>query len=354
MHAFGKITLFFTAGAIYVATHKTKVSELDGIGKQMPFTMAAFAIGALSMIGIPPAAGFISKWYLLLGSVEASQIPIIIVLAASTMLNAAYFLPIVYAAFFKEPRLAESLDGVRLSPDGLVLSDFGSEPWAGTEFRFKIDEGSGTNAVVYVVAPYNGTDVIVDGTTVEILEEGEYWSSSAGTYENQVLHIETSRPALVFDDSLNQANDWAGYHVPSIDGNGQQFYAVIRGHSTNQRWYVFGWEDGTVLDIDRSTDKGKTWTDQWDQTIDAGEWFYQQNPGTGVYYYRINASKPVTVIDTPSGDDSNGHFYLPSIVDGRETFVGTVALPFSRLISLMPVLPPMVARAETARNASRL
>ena len=103
IHAFGKITLFFTAGAIYVATHKTNVSELDGIGRQMPFTMGAFTLGALSMIGIPPLGGFISKWYLSLGAIEANQFPIIIVLAASTILNACYFMPIVYAAFFKEP-----------------------------------------------------------------------------------------------------------------------------------------------------------------------------------------------------------------------------------------------------------
>ena len=103
LHAFGKITLFFTAGAIYVATHKTEISELDGIGKQMPFTMGAFTLGALSMIGLPPLGGFISKWYLFIGSMEAGQIPIIIVLVASTILNACYFLPIVYVAFFKEP-----------------------------------------------------------------------------------------------------------------------------------------------------------------------------------------------------------------------------------------------------------
>ena len=103
LHAFGKITLFFTAGAIYVATHKTNVSELDGIGKQMPFTMFAFTLGALSMIGVPPLGGFISKWYLALGAIEANQLPIIIVLATSTLLNAGYFLPIIYAAFFKDP-----------------------------------------------------------------------------------------------------------------------------------------------------------------------------------------------------------------------------------------------------------
>ncbi len=86
-----------------MATHKTNVSELDGIGRQMPFTMLAFTLGALSMIGIPPLGGFISKWYLALGAIEAHQFPIIVVLAASTILNACYFMPIVYAAFFKEP-----------------------------------------------------------------------------------------------------------------------------------------------------------------------------------------------------------------------------------------------------------
>ncbi|MBS3975790.1 MAG: monovalent cation/H+ antiporter subunit D family protein [Syntrophomonadaceae bacterium] len=103
VHAFGKITLFFTAGAIYVAAHKTNISELNGIGRQMPFTMAAFTVGALSMIGIPPLGGFLSKWYLGLGAVEAGQLPVLLVLMTSTVLNACYFLPIVYAAFFKEP-----------------------------------------------------------------------------------------------------------------------------------------------------------------------------------------------------------------------------------------------------------
>ncbi|MCH7764247.1 MAG: monovalent cation/H+ antiporter subunit D family protein [Candidatus Marinimicrobia bacterium] len=103
LHAFGKITLFFCAGAIYVASHKTKVSELDGIGKQMPFTMAAFTLAAISMIGLPPMGGFLSKWYLIIGAIEAGQMPIIVVLVVSTILNAGYFLPIIYAAFFKEP-----------------------------------------------------------------------------------------------------------------------------------------------------------------------------------------------------------------------------------------------------------
>jgi len=102
-HAFGKITLFFAAGSIYTAAHKTKVSELDGIGRKMPWTMAAFTIGSLSMIGVPPTAGFISKWYLLQGAWETGYVFVVVVVTLSTLLNASYFLPIVYRAFFKKP-----------------------------------------------------------------------------------------------------------------------------------------------------------------------------------------------------------------------------------------------------------
>jgi multicomponent Na+:H+ antiporter subunit D len=100
-HAVSKITLFFAAGAIYTAAHKTEVSQLAGIGRRMPITMTAFAVGALSLIGIPPAVGFVSKWYILSGAVASGQIAAVAVLIASTLLNAAYFLPIVYSAFFR-------------------------------------------------------------------------------------------------------------------------------------------------------------------------------------------------------------------------------------------------------------
>ncbi len=99
-HAFGKITLFFCAGAILVAAHKTKVSELRGIGAQMPITMAAFFIASLSIIGVPPGGGTWSKWYLMLGSLESGQWFIVITLALSTLLNIAYLLPIPILAFF--------------------------------------------------------------------------------------------------------------------------------------------------------------------------------------------------------------------------------------------------------------
>lgn len=106
MHAFGKITLFFCAGAIFVATGRKNISEMTGIGRRMPVTMTAFFIGALSIIGMPPCGGFLSKWYLVLGALEADKIAILVVLLFSSLLNAGYFLPVVYRAFFCPPEEA--------------------------------------------------------------------------------------------------------------------------------------------------------------------------------------------------------------------------------------------------------
>jgi multicomponent Na+:H+ antiporter subunit D len=110
-HAVGKITLFFAAGAIYTAAHKTEVSQLDGIGRRMPWTMGAFTIGALSLIGVPPLAGFLSKWMMFQGAAQAGNGMALAVLALSTLLNAAYFLPIVYAAFWRAPREGDAPHG---------------------------------------------------------------------------------------------------------------------------------------------------------------------------------------------------------------------------------------------------
>ena len=101
-HAFGKITLFFAAGAIYTAAKKTELHQLRGIAKRMPWTMTAFTIGALSMIGVPPTGGFVSKWYILAGAFQADNYVAIAVIIASTALNAAYFLPIIFMAWFLE------------------------------------------------------------------------------------------------------------------------------------------------------------------------------------------------------------------------------------------------------------
>nr|CRH06381.1 Putative multisubunit Na+/H+ antiporter, MnhA subunit. NADH dehydrogenase (Quinone) [Candidatus Magnetococcus massalia] len=100
MHAFGKITLFFCAGAIMVASHKTEISQMRGLGRTMPITMAAFMIGALSIIGLPPLGGMWSKWYIALGTLESGQIALLAVLMISSLLNIAYLLPIPVRAFY--------------------------------------------------------------------------------------------------------------------------------------------------------------------------------------------------------------------------------------------------------------
>jgi multicomponent Na+:H+ antiporter subunit D len=100
MHALGKITLFFCAGAIYTAAHKTEISDMDGLGRVMPFTYGAFLIGALSIIGLPPMGGAWSKWYLILAAADTGQLVMIGVLMASSLLNVAYLLSVVGRGFF--------------------------------------------------------------------------------------------------------------------------------------------------------------------------------------------------------------------------------------------------------------
>jgi multicomponent Na+:H+ antiporter subunit D len=101
-HAVSKITLFLCAGSIYVSAHKTDVSELSGLARQMPWTMAAFALASLSLVGIPPASGVVSKWYLAVGSLERGSPWLLGVLLTSSLLNAAYLGPVVYKAYFED------------------------------------------------------------------------------------------------------------------------------------------------------------------------------------------------------------------------------------------------------------
>lgn len=109
MHAFGKITLFFCAGAIMVATHKSAVSQMRGIGWAMPVTMAGFFIGSLSIIGVPFGGGTWSKWYLAMGTLENDELALLAVLMISSLLSIAYLLVIPVRAFFSEPATDEPL-----------------------------------------------------------------------------------------------------------------------------------------------------------------------------------------------------------------------------------------------------
>ena len=104
MHAMGKITLFFCAGSIIVFAHKTEISTMDGLGRRMPFTMVAFFLGSMSIIGLPPMGGAWSKWYLALGAAEADQAIFIGVLMLSSLLSIGYLMPVVGRAFFRPPK----------------------------------------------------------------------------------------------------------------------------------------------------------------------------------------------------------------------------------------------------------
>jgi multicomponent Na+:H+ antiporter subunit D len=100
MHAVGKITLFFCAGAIMVGAHKTDISTMDGLGRRMPWTMGAFFLGSLSIIGLPPFGGSWSKWYLLMGAVDSDQYIYMAILMISSLLSIGYLMPVVARAFF--------------------------------------------------------------------------------------------------------------------------------------------------------------------------------------------------------------------------------------------------------------
>ena len=147
MHAVGKITLFFCAGAIMVGAHKTKVSELDGLGRRMPFTFGAFLLGSLSVIGLPPMGGSWSKWFLMLGAAEAEQWAMMVILMVSSLLSIAYLMPVVVRGFFR-PAPADdshggySKAGIQEAPllcvlppvvtavGGIVLFFFAGEIWS--------------------------------------------------------------------------------------------------------------------------------------------------------------------------------------------------------------------------------
>jgi multicomponent Na+:H+ antiporter subunit D len=122
MHAFAKITLFFGAGAILVAAHKTKVSELNGLGRAMPITFATFMIASLSIIGLPPLGGAWSKWFLAMGTVDAGRWALLGILMLSSLLNIAYLLPVPVRAFFGKAENDAAYTRVREAPASCLVA----------------------------------------------------------------------------------------------------------------------------------------------------------------------------------------------------------------------------------------
>jgi len=114
MHAAGKITLFFCAGAIQIAAHKTEIGDMIGLGRKMPITMCAFFIGSLSIIGLPPTGGMWSKWTLMLSAMDAGYLIVAGVLMISSLLSVAYLIPIVARAFFLPLPQAEAGVAVKI------------------------------------------------------------------------------------------------------------------------------------------------------------------------------------------------------------------------------------------------
>jgi len=115
-HAVSKITLFFCAGSIYVSTHKTEISQLSGLARRMPWTMAAFTLSSLSIVGIPLTSGFVSKWYLALGTVDRQSLSLLSVLLISSLLSAAYLGQILYKAYFEFEKESPAHEEVREVP----------------------------------------------------------------------------------------------------------------------------------------------------------------------------------------------------------------------------------------------
>jgi multicomponent Na+:H+ antiporter subunit D len=120
-HAFSKITLFFCAGAIYAVSHKTHISQMSGLARRMPWTIAAFTVGSLSMIGVPLFAGFITKWYLATGSIAAGNWMVLLVILTSTLLNVAYFGPVVYTAIFGAPPADDAHEDFGEAPAAMLV-----------------------------------------------------------------------------------------------------------------------------------------------------------------------------------------------------------------------------------------
>jgi formate hydrogenlyase subunit 3/multisubunit Na+/H+ antiporter MnhD subunit len=176
-HAFMKLTLFFVAGIIHVETHTDDISDMAGIGRRMPIAMAAFAVASVGMAGLPLVAGFVSKWYLLIGSLDAGQTVFVLVLLASGLLNIGYFWPIVYQAFFQTPADADSKP--------VIEGPFGGG-------RTRADGGQVDSEATYAVDEHPSDHSAAGETETSHDEHDHHGGPPAGGWERRRLGAEST------------------------------------------------------------------------------------------------------------------------------------------------------------------
>jgi multicomponent K+:H+ antiporter subunit A len=170
-----KITLFFCAGNVAETLGVHKVSQMNGLGKRMPLTMGAFTLAAFGMIGVPPIAGFVSKWYLGVGALEAQAHWVLGVLAMSSILNAAYFLPIINAVWFKEQNL----------------------PWPSEQPRLKLE----THWMLLLPPLVTASCALLAGLLASASVSPLSWSILIATQEYQAVMSDISGMALTYRTS---------------------------------------------------------------------------------------------------------------------------------------------------------
>ncbi|AKU07157.1 cation:proton antiporter [Haloferax gibbonsii] len=187
-HAFMKLTLFFCAGVIHVETHTDDISDMAGIGRRMPLTMIAFTVASLGMAGLPLVAGFVSKWYLLIGSIEAGQTVFVFVLLASGLLNIGYFWPVIYQAFFQTPEDSDAKPLIEFPIGGVrAVADGGSKDSVAEGEQYAVDRNPSDH--VAVADGESDHDAATDG---ESDHDHHHGGAPAGGWERRRLGTEST------------------------------------------------------------------------------------------------------------------------------------------------------------------
>ncbi|ELZ76579.1 monovalent cation/H+ antiporter subunit D [Haloferax gibbonsii ATCC 33959] len=187
-HAFMKLTLFFCAGVIHVETHTDDISDMAGIGRRMPLTMIAFTVASLGMAGLPLVAGFVSKWYLLIGSIETGQTVFVFVLLASGLLNIGYFWPVIYQAFFQTPEDSDAKPLIEFPIGGVrAVTDGGSKDSVAEGEQYAVDRNPSDH--VAVADGESDHDAATDG---EPDHDHHHGGAPAGGWERRRLGTEST------------------------------------------------------------------------------------------------------------------------------------------------------------------